>query len=75
MAHMNVSALLWLVAVLDFSHVVCSVTQLILIILLLVIGRIRAIQLDYSESHRHLIQAIRKAPQSGAIGFKQTVRK
>ena len=37
------------------------------------IGRIRAIQLDYSESHRHLIQAIRKAPQNGAIGFKQTV--
>jgi len=38
-----------------------------------IIGRIRAIQLDYSESYRHLIQAIRKAPQSGAIGFKQTV--
>ncbi|XP_065920620.1 26S proteasome non-ATPase regulatory subunit 3-like [Dysidea avara] len=39
------------------------------------LGRIRAIQLDYSESHRHLIQAIRKAPQSGAIGFKQTAHK
>ena len=48
---------------------------ILLLWLLLLTGRIRAIQLDYSESHRHLIQAIRKAPQSGAIGFKQTVRK
>ena len=36
-------------------------------------GRIKAIQLDYSEAHRHLVQAIRKAPQFSAVGFKQTV--
>ncbi|XP_003391976.1 PREDICTED: probable 26S proteasome non-ATPase regulatory subunit 3, partial [Amphimedon queenslandica] len=39
------------------------------------VGRIRAIQLDYSESHKHLIQAIRKAPQQSAIGFRQTAHK
>ncbi|KAI8928937.1 proteasome regulatory subunit C-terminal-domain-containing protein [Entophlyctis helioformis] len=40
------------------------------------LGRIRAIQLDYSTSHRHLLQAIRKAPQSDfAAGFQQTVTK
>ena len=37
------------------------------------IGRIRAIQLDYTEAHKNLMQAIRKAPQHSAIGFKQTV--
>ena len=36
-------------------------------------GRIRAIQLEYSEAFAKLIQAIRKAPQNSAIGFKQTV--
>jgi len=36
-------------------------------------GRIKAIQLDYSEAHRHLLQAMRKAPQHTAVGFKQTV--
>ncbi|KAL3201238.1 hypothetical protein MRX96_012725 [Rhipicephalus microplus] len=39
------------------------------------LGRIRAIQLDYSEARRHLLQAIRKAPQHAALGFKQTVHK
>ncbi|KAJ3045396.1 26S proteasome non-ATPase regulatory subunit [Rhizophlyctis rosea] len=40
------------------------------------LGRIRAIQLDYTVSHRHLTQAIRKAPQStSAAGFQQAVNK
>ena len=39
----------------------------------LVLGRIKAIQLEYSEAHRNLVQAIRKAPQYSAVGFKQTV--
>lgn len=38
------------------------------------LGRIKAIQLDYSESHRNLLQAIRKAPQTVATaGFQQAV--
>eukprot|EP00732_Lithocolla_globosa_P004186 Lithocolla_globosa_v1_NODE_3722_length_1597_cov_31.643969.p1 type:complete len:469 gc:universal NODE_3722_length_1597_cov_31.643969:48-1454(+) len=40
------------------------------------LGRIRATQLEYSESHRHLLTAIRKAPQTDhAPGFQQTVHK
>lgn len=39
------------------------------------IGRIKAIQLDYSDAHKNLLQAIRKAPQYGAPGFRQTVQK
>ncbi|KAJ3321743.1 26S proteasome non-ATPase regulatory subunit [Boothiomyces sp. JEL0866] len=40
------------------------------------LGRIKAIQLDYSTSHRHLLQAIRKAPQTqAAVGFQQTANK
>lgn len=39
------------------------------------LGRIKAIQLEYSGAHKNLVQAIRKAPQNGAIGFKQTVHK
>jgi len=39
------------------------------------LGRIRAIQLDYSEAHKNLLQALRKAPQTAAIGFRQTVHK
>nr|XP_006814940.1 PREDICTED: 26S proteasome non-ATPase regulatory subunit 3-like isoform X2 [Saccoglossus kowalevskii] len=38
-------------------------------------GRIKAIQLEYSEAHKHLLQALRKAPQHTAVGFKQTVNK
>jgi hypothetical protein len=37
------------------------------------LGRIQAIQLDYSSAQRNLVQAIRKAPQQSAIGFKQMV--
>ncbi|XP_067936638.1 26S proteasome non-ATPase regulatory subunit 3-like [Watersipora subatra] len=39
------------------------------------LGRIKAIQLDYSDAHKNLLQAIRKAPQHGAPGFRQTVQK
>jgi len=39
------------------------------------LGRIKAIQLDYSSAQRHLLQALRKAPQHAAVGFKQTVQK
>jgi len=38
-------------------------------------GRIKALQLEYSEAHRNLMQAIRKAPQHAAAGFKQIVHK
>ncbi len=39
------------------------------------LGRIKAIQLEYSESHKHLVQSLRKAPQYSAIGFRHTVLK
>ena len=39
-----------------------------------IVGRIKAVQLDYTEAHKNLVQALRKAPQHTAIGFKQTVR-
>eukprot|EP00800_Vazella_pourtalesii_P004047 TRINITY_DN1428_c2_g1_i1.p1 TRINITY_DN1428_c2_g1~~TRINITY_DN1428_c2_g1_i1.p1 ORF type:complete len:492 (+),score=112.52 TRINITY_DN1428_c2_g1_i1:49-1524(+) len=39
------------------------------------VGRIKAIQLEYAEAHRCLLQAMRKAPQNTAIGFKQTASK
>lgn len=38
-------------------------------------GRIKGIQLEYSEAHKHLIQALRKAPQQTAVGFRQSVQK
>lgn len=38
-------------------------------------GRIKATQLDYSEAHKYLLQALRKAPQHTAVGFKQTIQK
>jgi len=38
-------------------------------------GRIKAIQLDYSEAHKYLVQSSRKAPQNSANGFKQHVTK
>eukprot|EP01111_Echinosteliopsis_oligospora_P005161 TRINITY_DN1835_c0_g1_i1.p1 TRINITY_DN1835_c0_g1~~TRINITY_DN1835_c0_g1_i1.p1 ORF type:complete len:518 (+),score=163.87 TRINITY_DN1835_c0_g1_i1:92-1645(+) len=38
-------------------------------------GRIKAIQLEYSEANTFLLQATRKAPQTGAIGFRQAVHK
>ncbi|KAL5011013.1 hypothetical protein ScPMuIL_013318 [Solemya velum] len=39
------------------------------------LGRIKSAQLEYSEAHKHLLQAIRKAPQHSAVGFKQTAQK
>lgn len=39
------------------------------------LGRIKAMQLDYSEAHKHLLQSSRKAPQNSAQGFKQHVAK
>ncbi|XP_076038508.1 regulatory particle non-ATPase 3 [Oratosquilla oratoria] len=38
-------------------------------------GRIKGVQLGYSEAYQHLIQALRKAPQQTAIGFRQSVQK
>merc|ERR1712032_77695 len=44
---------------------------------LLYIGQIKAVQLEYSEAHSKLMQAIRKAPQSPsvALGFKLSATK
>jgi len=39
------------------------------------LGRIKAVQLEYSEAQKHLTQAARKAPQHTAYGFKLTVQK
>ncbi|EPE03340.1 26s proteasome non-atpase regulatory subunit 3 [Ophiostoma piceae UAMH 11346] len=40
------------------------------------LGRIRAIQLNYTEAHEHLTAATRKAPSSpSAVGFSQTATK
>ena len=39
------------------------------------LGRIKAAKLDYTVAHKHLIQALRKAPQHAAVGFRQTVQK
>jgi len=39
------------------------------------LGRIKAIQLYYTEAHKNLLQAIRKAPQHSALGFKQNAYK
>lgn len=38
------------------------------------LGRIKALQLEYTEAHRHLDLAVRKAPRT-AYGFHQTVHK
>merc|ERR1712113_526403 len=44
---------------------------------LLYIGQIKAVQLEYSDSHSKLMQAIRKAPQASnaALGFKLAAHK
>mmetsp|Transcript_96290 Transcript_96290/g.281262 ORF Transcript_96290/g.281262 Transcript_96290/m.281262 type:complete len:512 (-) Transcript_96290:292-1827(-) len=44
---------------------------------LLYIGQIKAVQLEYSDSHSKLMQAIRKAPQTStvALGFKLAAHK
>lgn len=39
------------------------------------LGRIKSAKLEYSDAHKHLIQAMRKAPQNAAVGFRQTVQK
>jgi len=39
------------------------------------LGRIKALQLEYTEAHKHLLQSTRKAPQNSATGFKQHVAK
>ncbi|XP_055338134.1 probable 26S proteasome non-ATPase regulatory subunit 3 [Paramacrobiotus metropolitanus] len=39
------------------------------------LGRIKAMKLEYSEAYQHLLQASRKVPTHGAVGFKQTVQK
>ncbi|XP_028401135.1 26S proteasome non-ATPase regulatory subunit 3-like [Dendronephthya gigantea] len=38
-------------------------------------GIIKAKQLEYTEAHKNLIQAIRKAPQFSAVGFRQIAQK
>lgn len=40
-------------------------------------GRIKAVQLEYSEARQRLVQALRKSPtnEETAVGFKQTVSK
>lgn len=40
------------------------------------LGRIKALQLDYTSAHTYLTQAIRKAPQNNVTaGFQQTANK
>lgn len=38
-------------------------------------GKIKAIQLEYSDAQKTLTNAIRKAPQKSAVGFRQAVTK
>lgn len=38
-------------------------------------GRIKAVQLEYTDAFRSLQQAARKAPQTSALGFRKTVHK
>lgn len=39
------------------------------------LGQINSIQLHYSDAYNHLTQALRKAPQHGALGFRQAANK
>jgi 26S proteasome regulatory subunit N3 len=39
------------------------------------VGRIKAVQLEYSEAQASLIQSLRKGPEIGATGFRVTVQK
>lgn len=41
--------------------------------LILNIGRIKAVQLEYSDARKTLVTALRKAPQTLALGFRQAV--
>lgn len=38
-------------------------------------GRIKAIQLDYSDAYEYLMVAMRKAPHKSAVGFRSQVTK
>lgn len=38
-------------------------------------GRIKALQLEYSEAFKSLVQSLRKAPQYAGVGFRQCVQK
>ena len=38
-------------------------------------GRIKAIQLEYSEASKRLSEALRKAPQNTCLGFRRTTQK
>jgi 26S proteasome regulatory subunit N3 len=38
-------------------------------------GRIKAVQLEYTDAFRSLQQAARKSPQQSALGFRKTVHK
>lgn len=38
-------------------------------------GRIKAVQLEYSEAQASLIQSLRKAPEVGAVGFRVHAQK
>ena len=40
-----------------------------------IIGKIKAIQLDYTEAYKCLVQAIRKCPQNTALGFRKIATK
>lgn len=39
------------------------------------VGRIKTVQLEYSEAQASLIQALRKAPEVGALGFRIQAQK
>ncbi|XP_026463386.1 probable 26S proteasome non-ATPase regulatory subunit 3 [Ctenocephalides felis] len=39
------------------------------------LGRIKAARLEYSAAHKHLVQAMRKAPQCAALGFQLIAQK
>lgn len=38
-------------------------------------GVIKTVQLDYTEAHKNLQQALRKSPQNSALGFRITASK
>jgi 26S proteasome regulatory subunit N3 len=39
------------------------------------VGRIKSVQMEYSESQANLIQAQRKSPEVGALGFRVQTQK
>ncbi|KAF9415596.1 hypothetical protein HW555_006804 [Spodoptera exigua] len=56
------------------STVFCA-TICITLCMIRQINWIKAARLEYSDAHKHLVQALRKAPQTAAVGFRQTVQK